>query len=386
LILRSHDSPSRASAGPGALRLRAALVHEWLITLGGSDRVLLALHHLYPDAPIFTSLYAPGRLPPAYARLPVVPSWLQRLPGAARYHRSLVPLMPAAFERFRLRGYDVVISSSHACAKGVRVSAGTPHICYCHTPMRYAWDLQDEYLRGFAPPLRPVVRAMLARLRRWDKDTSARVDYFIANSRFVAQRIDAHYGRTAAVIYPPVDTDYFTPGDGGPGRYYLVVSRLVPYKRVDLAVQACTRLSVPLIVVGDGPESASLRKMAGPTVRFVGEVDDAALREYYRGCTALIFPGIEDFGLVPVEAQACGRPVIAHAGGGALESVLPEVTGRFFSEQTVESLMAALREFAPDMFLPDPIRRHAERFSVWRFQTEVDEFVRRVVSTVASGR
>lgn len=327
---------------------------------------------------MYVALYDPTRLPSAFADLPVIPSWLQRIPGATRRHRSLVPLMPAAFGRFRLQGYNVVISSSHACSKGVRVPRGTLHICYCHTPMRYAWDLQDEYLRGFSPALRPLARVMLARLRRWDTEVSQRVDYFIANSRFVAERIKRHYGREAVVIHPPVDTGYFTPRDG-PGEYYLVVSRLVPYKRTDLAVQACTQLGLPLVVAGDGPEAARLRAMAGPTVRFVGEVDDARLREYYRGCTALIFPGIEDFGLVPVEAQACGRPVIAYEGGGALESVVPGISGLFFPEQTLDSLVAALRRFGPGAYQPTVIREHAERFSVQRFQREITQFVNRVV-------
>jgi len=389
LIPPSRAQVSREPSVPGSPHLRVALVHEWLVTLGGSDRVLLALHHLYPDAPIFVSLYDPRRLPAAYAGLPVFTSFLQRLPGATRYHRSLVPLMPAAYGRFRLRGFDAVISSSHACAKGVTAPRGTPHICYCHTPMRYAWDLQDEYLRGFSPVLRALARNMLGRLRRWDVETARRVDHFIANSQFVADRIRRHYGREAAVIHPPVDTEFFTPApepapgtvDAGAGGYFLVVSRLVPYKRTDLAVQACTKLNVPLVVVGDGSEAARLRAMAGPTVRFVGEVDDITLRDYYRGCKALIFPGVEDFGLVPVEAQACGRPVIAYAGGGALESVIPGESGSFFSAQTVAGLVEAVRSFDPDAYEPAVIRRHAERFSMQRFQAEISRFVEGVVST-----
>lgn len=379
MIPPSRERSSRPSGLPAIPQLRVALVHDWLVTLGGSDRVLLALRALYPDAPLFVALYDPARLPAAFADLPVRTSWLQRIPGATRRHRSLVPLMPGAFARFHLRGFDVVISSSHACAKGVQVPSGTPHICYCHTPMRYAWDLQDEYLQGYPAGLRPLGRLILARLRRWDERTAQRVDHFIANSRFVAERIRRHYGRDAVVIYPPVDTDFFAPVDT-PRGYYLVVSRLVPYKRADLAVQACTLLGLPLVVVGDGPEAARLRSLAGSTVQFAGEVGDEALREYYRGCAALIFPGIEDFGLVPVEAQACGRPVIAYAGGGALESVVPGVSGLFFREQTVASLVDALRRFDPGAFQVSLIRRHAERFSVERFQAEVSGFVQRVVS------
>lgn len=382
---------------PRPRQIRVALVHDWLITLGGSDRVLLALHHVFPDAPVYVGLHDPRRLPPEFSTLRIRASWLQRIPGTTRRHRSLVPIMPAAFERFDLRGYDLVISSSHACAKGVQVPQGTVHICYCHTPMRYAWDLQSEYLTVVPPLLRPAARLALSRLRRWDQATAHRVDHFIANSRHVATRIQRYYGREATVIYPPVDTEFFTPrgtpeiGRGGAdasvgdlagsagGSYFLAVSRLVPYKRVDLAVQACTAVGRPLVVVGDGPEAPRLRAMAGPNVRFVGEVDDVTLREYYGKCIALVFPGVEDFGLVPVEAQACGKPVIAFGAGGALESVIPGVSGMFFGEQTVDSLREALRAFDPRAYDAGIIRRHAEFFSVQRFHHHIAEFVEQVL-------
>jgi glycosyltransferase involved in cell wall biosynthesis len=378
---------------PARLRkVRVALVHDWLVTLGGADRVLLALHDLFPQAPVFTALHRPQALPRSFCDLDVRPSWLQNLPGAVRHHRLVVPLLPVAFGSVDLRGYDLVISSSHACAHGVRVPSGVVHICYCHTPMRYAWDLQQEYLRALPPPLRPAARAVWGGLRAWDRRAAARVDVYVANSRHVADRIRRHYGREAVVIYPPVDTDFFTPGDsrrpdrpgcGGPGSFYLVVSRLVPYKRVDLAVRAFSRLGRPLVVVGDGPERRRLEAMAGPTVRFAGEVSDEALREYYRGCRALVFAGEEDFGLVPVEAQACGRPVIALGRGGVRESVVDGVTGLLFSDPDPDALAAAVISSDGMAFDPRTIRAHAERFSRPRFLRQMIDLVEDVLGETA---
>jgi glycosyltransferase involved in cell wall biosynthesis len=359
--------------------LRLALTHDWLITLGGADRVLLALHDVFPQAPVYTALYDPRGLPDAFAAVTVRASWLQRIPGALARHRWLLPLMPSAFRSFDLREYDVVLSSSHACAHGVRVRPGAVHICYCHTPMRYAWDLQSLYEAALPSMARPVVRLALARLREWDARAAQRVDYYLANSHYIAGRIGAHYGRDATVIYPPVDTNYFTPEDrGGREDYYLVVSRLVPYKRVDVAVRAFTNLGLPLVVVGGGPERRRLRALGGPTVTFAGHVDDETLREYYRGCRALVFPGEEDFGIVPVEAQACGRPVIALGRGGVLETVLPDRTGVLFSDQTADALAAAVRRFDPSHFDARVIRAHAEQFSRARFERTVAAFVAHV--------
>ncbi len=398
-----HDDGSRLrdDAITRLRQLRVALVHDWLVTLGGADRVLLALHEIFPRAPVFVALHDLSRLPEPFRRLDVRGTWLQRVPGAPQHHRLLVPLMPFAFGHVDLRSYDVVVSSSHACAKGVSVPAGAIHVCYCHTPMRYAWDLQDEYLAVLPAVARPPARVALARLRRWDHATAQRVDYFIANSHHVAGRIRRHYGREATVVYPPVDTDFFTPdestqstqstdghaGDWGDWEdrvdwedYYLVVSRLVPYKRVDVVVAAFNRLDRPLVVVGDGPERRRLQAMARPHVQFVGEVSETALRGYYRRCRALVFAGEEDFGLVPVEAQACGRPVIAYGRGGVVESVLPRITGFFFREQTADALVGAVRECDAMEFDRASIRHHAERFSVRRFQHEVEEFIGSVIA------
>lgn len=390
-LLREHTTVvSEPSAHPADFRqgmrgVRVALVHDWLVTLGGADRVLLALHEVFPSAPVYTMLSDPARLPEAFSHLDVRTSFLQHLPGAISHHRWLVPLMTAAVRAFDLRGFQVVVSSSHACAKGVVVPPGAVHICYCHTPMRYAWDLGGTYLETLPVAARPLAAAALGWLRRWDRSTAARVHHFIANSHHVAGRIRAHYGRDAAVIYPPVDTTFFTPGAGGDGgEYFLAVGRLVPYKRLDLAVEAFTRMRRPLVVVGAGPQMPRLRAMAGPTVRFVGEVPDATLRDYYRGCRAVIFPGIEDFGLVPVEAQACGRPVIAYAEGGALESVVEGEGGVFFRTPTAASLAETVREFDRLRFDPWTVRRHAERFSAQRFCEQIAAFVVQVLWTTSS--
>lgn len=373
----------RASALARLRELRVALVHDWLITLGGADRVLLALHDLFPHAPVHVSLYEPARLPEEFRTLDIRPSWLHHVPRAGEHHRWLVPVMPLVFRTMDLDGAEVVISSSHACAKGVRRPAGAVHICYCHTPMRFAWDLTSDYLRALPPSLRPAARVVLLWLRWWDRASSGQVDHFVANSRFVAGRIRRHYDRDSTVIYPPVDTQYFTPSGRAEG-FYLVVSRLVPYKRVDLAVEAFNRLNRPLVVVGDGPEAARLREIARPNVTFVGEVSDAALRGYYRQCSTLVFPGEEDFGLVPVEAQACGRPVIAFGRGGALESVVDGRTGTFFFEPTVDALVAAVRAFDPSAYDPDVMRAHAERFSRQRFLTEMGELVEKILSDASA--
>jgi len=371
-------SPDRATA---RLReLKVALVHDWLITLGGADRVLLALHEIVPHAPVFVGLHDLGRLPAAFRQLDVRATWLQRIPGAIRHHQVLVPFMPLAFGHLDLRGYDLVISSSHACAKGVSAADGAVHVCYCHTPMRYAWDLQADYLAAIHAVARPAARAALAWLRRWDRATASRVHHFLANSQHVASRIQRHYGRQATVIYPPVDVDVFTPG-GDPQDFYLVVSRLVPYKRVDVAVEAFNRLGRPLVVVGEGPLRERLQSKAHSHIQFVGEASDAALRGYYRRCRALVFPGEEDFGIVPVEAQACGRPVIAYGRGGALESVVPNATGVFFAEQTPDALAAAVRTADRLTFDPTTIRRHAERFSRPRFLTQIAEFATRAIES-----
>ena len=377
--------------------MRVALVHDWLDTWRGGENVLAELVRIYPGADLFAlvdflSAAARGRLSGKRATT----SFLQRLPGVRRYFRTLLPLFPRAIESLDVSGYDLVISSSHAVAKGVRTAGDQLHICYCHTPMRYAWDLRDQYLGPLG--LRSGLRRALAdrvlnRLRDWDRRVSPRVTHFIANSEFIAQRIARCYDRGATVIYPPVDVRFFTPGEGGAepaGRdYYLAASRWVPYKRMDLVAAAFRDLpGRRLVIAGDGPEAARVRRAAGPDVEFVGEVPRERLRELLRGARAFVFAAEEDFGILPVEAQACGTPVIAYGRGGALETVRDGETGMatgvLFREQTAQAITAAVRAF--DEALPTlraaECRANAERFSAERFRAQFAAFV----DHVATGR
>lgn len=328
--------------------------------------MLLALHRLFPDAPVFTSVFDPTRLPAEFAGLDVRTSFLQRIPGAQKRHQALLPLMPLAFESFDLSGFDLVISSHHAAAKGVITGPHTRHLSYVHTPMRYAWDLTHDYQATMPGWKRALAAPVLSALRVWDAATANRVDHFLANSRLVADRVAKHYRRPATVLHPPIRVADFTPGPAG--EQLLVVSRLVPYKRVDLAVAAASATGVPLHVVGDGPEYRALKAMAGPSVKFLGHLTDAETRAEYAACRAFVFPAFEDFGLTPLEAMAAGKPVLAYGRGGALETVVDGVTGLFFGEQSAESLVAAMRRFEGAEFSPEAIRRHAGAYDEARFE------------------
>jgi glycosyltransferase involved in cell wall biosynthesis len=353
--------------------MKVALVHDWLVTYRGGEKVLEAIAELFPEADLYTLIFDPGRFPPAIASRPVRTSLLQRLPGVARYYRHLLPLLPAAIRSLRLERYDLVISSSHCVAKGVRVPPGARHLSYVHAPMRYMWHQYDDYFGpGRAPPLtRAAARAVRPFLRRWDVASSAGVDRFVANSRHIASKIRAYYGREAAVIHPPVDLDRFSrdpPGDGR-GGYFLWLGAFAPYKRVDLAVEAFRRLGAPLWIAGSGQQ----RLGALPAnVRLLGQVNDAEVPALYRDARALVFTGEEDFGLTPLEAQASGRPVIALRRGGAIETVTPE-TGLFFDEPSPDALVAAVQSFEAweRSFVPARARAHAARFSKERFQAEL---------------
>ncbi|HEV8437186.1 MAG TPA: glycosyltransferase [Methylomirabilota bacterium] len=349
--------------------MNVALVHDWLTGMRGGERCLEVFCELFPAADLFTLLHAPGSVAPVIERRRVVTSFIQRLPDAATRYRSYLPLFPAAVSRFDLRGYDLILSSSHAVAKSVRVPAGALHVCYCFTPMRYVWDLYDDYFGRPAGPLtRAVMPAVAAWLRRWDRRTAAGVRHFVAISRFVADRIRRAYGRDADVIYPPVDVARFRVDDS-PGDFYLVVSALSPYKRIDLAVEAANRLGRRLVVVGTGPEERRLRALAGANVEFLGWRDDVEVADLYSRCRALIFPTLEDFGITPLEAMASGRPVVALGRGGALETVVPPgagdpPTGVFFERQTVDDLIEAIRTLEQDLarFEAKALRRRAEAF------------------------
>lgn len=364
--------------------MRIALVHDYLNQYGGAERVLEALHDIYPSAPVYTSIYEPRAMPASYKRWDIRTSFMQRLPRVGMMHQLYLPLYPTAFETFDLSAYDVVLSSSSAFAKGVITEASTLHVCYCHSPMRFAWNYHD-YVRGerMAGKAARILPLALNYVRLWDEVSAGRVDAYIANSQLVARRIKKRYGRTATVINPPVDTSLYTPRlDGARGDYFLIVSRMIPYKRVDLAIDAFNKLGLPLKVVGKGRQEAALRARAKPNIQFIGSVSDAHLKELYAGCKAFIFPGIEDFGISPLEAQASGRPVIAFGGGGALETVLPGVTGEFFKEQSASALAGIVASFDDKDYDPAAIRRHAEQFDVRVFKRRIAGFVEERLSVV----
>ena len=357
--------------------MNVALVHDFFCNLGGSDQVVAALHRLYPQAPVFTLLVSDrNRDAELLQGMELRTSFIQRLPLARKRHEPYLPLFPAAIESLDLTGYDLVLSSSHVCAKGVIPAPEALHLCYCHTPARYAWDLSFLYLRRLNPLLRLYAAVVMHRLRLWDVTTSARVDHFVANSSFVAQRIWRYYRRPATVIHPPVDTGYFTPGEGN-GDFFLVVSRLTAYKRVDLAVKAFSQLGLPLLVIGDGPERRRLQSRAGENIKFLGAVPRSQVRDHMRNCRGLIYPGKEDFGITPVEAQATGRPVVAYGAGGALESVVDGVTGVLFEEQSVEAICEAVTTCAELSFDRDTIRQHAEQFDRDLFCRKMIRFVQK---------
>lgn len=358
--------------------MRVALVHDYLTQLGGAERVLHALHDRWPDAPVFTSVLDPAALPPDWTGWDIRQSPLGRLPGAARWHRAALPLYPRLFRGFgpALADHDVVLSDSSAWAHHAPAAPGAVHVCYCHAPARFLWG-DPAYLgpAKIPAPLRPVASGTFAALRRADRRAARRVTRYLANSRAVAARIRAAYGVEAPVVYPPVELDRFAPPSGGaldaPEPWYLVVSRLVPHKRVDLAVDAFTRGGLPLKVIGDGRAADGLRRRAGPTVELLGRLDDAATADHLRRCRALVLPAAEDFGITAVEAQAAGRPVIAFGAGGALETVVPDETGLFFHEPTVAALIAAVARAEARTWRPDLARANAARFGRARFQAEV---------------
>lgn len=358
--------------------MRIAVAHEWLVRYAGSERVVEAMLTAFPHSRLLTTLFDRRSVPVAFDH--AEPSVLQRIPGAASRHEWLVPLMPLAWRlRQPLDNVDAVISSSHACAKAVRVGSGIPHLCYCHTPMRYAWDFDSEKER-FPTPLRPIARVGLAWFRRWDRLMATNVSVFVANSRAVADRIRRYYNRESRVIHPPVRTDFFTPGDGDRGSHYLFVGRLTGYKQSALVVEAFRGLDRELIVVGEGPLKTTLMARATPNVRFVGTVDDHELRELYRQANALVFPAEEDFGIAMAEAQACGTPVIAFRRGGAADIVADGETGLLLDRQDVRDVRRAITRLDSEQLDQSTIRAHAERMSTARFQREIRMAVEEMTS------
>ena len=339
----------------------------------GGEKALEVICGLYPDAELFTLFHVPGQVSARIERLKPRTSLVQWLPLARRYYRHYLPLFPFLIEQFDFDPFDLVISTSHCAAKAVVTPGRTRHLCYCHSPMRYAWDQYPAY---FGPQRlgafrSRAIRPIIAALARWDARTADRVDRFLANSHHVARRIGRYYNRAATVVYPPVDTAFYHPHDAGAEDYFLMVSALVPYKRIDIAIRACTMLGAPLRIVGQGPELRRLTQMAGPTIEFMGSRPDGEIRDLYRGARALLLPGEEDFGIAPVEAQACGRPVVALARGGALETVEDGVSGVLVADASVEAFVAGLERIEQMTFDPTVIRQSAERFSRAHFADAV---------------
>lgn len=350
-----------------AVELRVAIAHDWLVRVAGSERCVLEMLETFPGAELVTALIEPSAVPAELAD--AKPSLLQHVPGARRHHEWLVPLMPLAWRlRRELRDLDLVVSSSHACAKAVRVEPGTPHLCYCHTPMRYAWQFELERDR-FPRAVRPFARQGMRWFRRWDRRSARGVTSFLANSSAVAERIERAYGRAAEVIHPPVRTEFFTPG-GEREDVFLFVGRLVSYKRPDLVVEAFAELPYTLLVAGDGPLRAELEARATSNVSVLGHVDDDRLRALYRSARALVYPAYEDFGIVMAEAQACGTPVIGLSSGGALDIVEPGESGWLVGGQSVAELRAVVRRAVAEALPPSPIVEWAQRFSRERFRRE----------------
>jgi glycosyltransferase involved in cell wall biosynthesis len=356
--------------------MRVAIVHDWLTGLRGGEKVLELFLELFPEATIATLLYVPGSTSARIESRPIVTSFIQKLPLVERHYRWYLPLFPRAIESLDLSGFDLVLSSSHCAAKGAIAREGALHICYCHTPMRYVWDRFEDYFgRGWKSRLlyAPAAR----RLRRWDRSSAARVDAFVANSGYVASRIRDYYGREVdAIVPPPVDTDFYTPAQEGAGDpYYLVVSALVPYKRIELAIEAFRGRAERLVVAGAGPSKSRLEAGAPSNVRFLGFLPDEELRRLYRGARAAILPGVEDFGIVPLESMACGVPVVAYGVGGALDTVKDGETGVLFSEPTPASLSRAIDRVSALSFNKESLRNWAVGFSKERFLTRMREFI-----------
>lgn len=366
--------------------MKIALVHDYLTQYGGAEKVLEALSEIYPEAPIFTLLYDKDKMNGAFNGKDVRTSFLQKIPLAKKHHRLFLVFMPWAIEKMDLSEYDLIISDSSSYAKGVKKRKDALHICYCHTPLRYAWDYTDKYIEESSYPV--VVKWFLPFvinfIKKWDFKAAQRPDYYIANSQFIAKKIKKYYGRDADVIYPPVAI-----GKSEEGKvkrinqkdYYLVVSRLMPYKRIDLAIEAFNDFGRQLKIVGDGPDRERLQKLAtSGNIEFVGSRSNNEVAEFYKNCKVFIMPQEEDFGIAAVEAQMCGRPVIAFRGGGACESVIDGKTGIFFQKQTKEDLIAAIKKFEGLRFNEEEIKSHAQGFSKEEFKRKIKDFIQKVIS------
>ena len=373
--------------------LRAVLVHDWLTGMRGGEKCLEVLCRRWPDAPIFTLLHQKGSVSSTIENHRPTASFIRLFPGVERYYRSLLPLMPMA-ANWRIPVCDLLVSFSHCVAKAAQPPQGVPHVCYCFTPMRYVWHMREAYFGSRFRGLTAIaIDRMLDWIQKWDRRTAERVTHFVAISRTVRDRIAECYSRESIVIYPPVDTEFYTPSDERRADYYLVVSAFAPYKRIDLAIEACRRLGRKLVVIGTGQDDARLRVLAGPDVTFLGWQPDSAIRDQLRRCRALLFPGEEDFGIVPVEANACGTPVIALGKGGATESILPlgnayDPTGVWFPEQNADSLIEAIERFEQNetIFDADAIRLNSLRFNRERYEAELVGYLEHVAGKASPNR
>jgi glycosyltransferase involved in cell wall biosynthesis len=357
---------------------KVALVHDYFIQMGGAEKVAEEMHKLFPSAPMFTTVDARSHVPSSLKKAPVKTSWMQNLPGIKRNFRHYFAVYPLAVESFDLQEYDLILSSSSGYAKGVRKRRGAIHINYCHTPMRWAWRYDDYAAREeFGGIKRMILPPVLAGLRRWDLRAAAQPDFYIVNSHNVARRVKETYGRDAVVVPPPIDVERFV-ADEPDEDFYLILSRLISYKQLDLAVEACRKLGRRLIVIGDGPDRKRLERLAGKETEFLGRQPDEIVTRYASRCRALLFPGEEDFGMVPLEINASGRPVIAYRAGGALETVVDGKTGMFFDRQTVDSVAGAIEEFESRAWNRRLMRRHAERFDNRVFSERMSDFIAQV--------
>ena len=374
-------------------QFKMAFICDWLTAMRGGERCLEAICEIYPDADIFTLVHFQGSVSETIETHKIQTSYIQRLPGSMKNFRSYLPLFPHAIQKFDLSGYDCVLSFSHCAAKGVKVPQGRLHICYCYTPMRYAWHMRHAYLDTLRQPKKLLIECVLNRLKRWDRKTSSRVTHFIAISKNVQNRIKQAYDRDSIVIYPPVECGRFAISDSDDG-YYLVLSALVPYKRIDIAVKAFTATGQKLVIVGNGPELPRLKSMASANIFFVDNADDNEVVEYLKKCRAVIFPGEEDFGIVPLEAQACGKQVIAFGKGGALETIIgldhaqatkANATGIFFYEQTPEALRKSILLFEEikDQFDPRKCRDNVLRFDRPIYQQSMQNYIQSVIAETA---
>ncbi|MDO8733843.1 MAG: glycosyltransferase [Elusimicrobiota bacterium] len=358
--------------------MKIAIIHDWLTGMRGGEKCLEVFCELYPSATVFTLVHIKGTVSETIEKMKIKTSFLQHLPGIEKRYRYYLTLMPKAIEQFDLTGYDLILSSSHCVAKGVKVPENSLHICYCYTPMRYIWDMYEQYFGDSKFYIKFAMKMIKPYLRKWDVESSKNVNYFIAISEYIRERIKRHYGCDSDVIFPPVDTDFFTPSTLYPlpsTGYYLIVSAFAPYKKVNLAIETFNKLGLSLKIIGSGQDEKKLKRIAKKNIEFLGWRNNNELRKYYQNCRAIIFPGEEDFGIVPVEAQACGKPVIAYKKGGVLETVIDGITGIFFEEQTMESLSAAVLKFENMKFNSREVRESAERFGRKKFSELIKNYI-----------